>query len=528
MAEHRDKFILAIDHGTSGVKTSLMTTRGEMVGHEREPTPIHYLPGGGAEQDPDDWWNALLETGGRLIGRGLVPAEDVAAVCVSSTFSSTVAVDSSGRHLMNCLTWMDSRGAPYIKEVVGGFPSFDGYCLYKMLPWIYKSGGGPQLSGKDDVAHVLFIKRERPEIYSRTHMFMGSKDYLNLRLSGEFAASYDSMSLFWVTNSRDPGRPYYDDYLLRLSGLDKNKLPPMRRSIDVLGYLKPEVAGRLGLKKDVKVIVGSPDHQAACVGSGAVRDFEGHLYVGTSSWIQCVVPFKKTDVLHSIASLPTSIPGKYYCANEQDAAGGCLTFLIGNILYHRNEVRSEDPPADVFERVEKIAARTPAGSGGLIFTPWLNGERTPVDDPNARAGFHNLGLTSNLDHMVRAVLEGVAYNNRWALGYVEKFIGRKMDGLNMIGGGALSPSWRQIFADVTNREIRQIKDPVQANARGAAFIASAALGYITFEEIPGLVKVENVSRPEPGNVKIYNDLYGEFLQIYRRNAPIYRRLNLKK
>ncbi len=119
----KEKYVLAVDHGTSGMKTSLMSTRGELVDFEYERTPIHFLPGGGAEQDPDDWWNALVSTGKKVVARGTVPVDKIVAICCSSTFSSTVAVDDHGRHLMNSLTWMDSRGAPHVKRLISGFPS---------------------------------------------------------------------------------------------------------------------------------------------------------------------------------------------------------------------------------------------------------------------------------------------------------------------------------------------------------------------------------------------------------------------
>jgi len=525
MKQEQKKYVLAIDHGTSGMKTALISVAGELVGFENQRTALFLKPDGTAEQDPAEWWEALVSTGRKLVAKRLAPVEDIVAVCCSSTFSSTVAVDAEGRHLGNSLTWMDSRGAPYVKEVVSGFPSLDGYNVFTMLPWIYKTGGGPQLSGKDDIAHVLWWKRARPEVYAKTHNFLGSKDYLNLRLTGRFAASYDSIMLFWVTNTRDIAHVHYDDWLIRKLGIDRNKLPPLRSSIEVLGPLLPQVAEQLGLLPATPVVVGSPDHQSACIGSGAVRDFEGHLYLGTSSWIQCVVPFKKTDMFHSIASLPTAIPGKYYCVNEQDIAGGALAFFVEQILFPKNKLRPESPPEDVYRRLDQVAARAPAGSGKLIFTPWLNGERTPVDNPTVRAGLHNLSLTTTGEQIARAFFEGVAYNNRWALGYVEKFIGRKLDPLNLIGGGAQSEVWCQIFADVLDRTVRQVKDPIWANARGAAWIAAKALGYITWEDVPELVQYSKVFEPDPSLRKLYDELFAEFLRIYKNNRAMYRRLN---
>ena len=521
----RGKYILAIDHGTSGIKASIVSATGRVMDSDFHRTPISFLPGGGAEQDPQDWWDGVLVAAKRLVARKSVRASDIAAVCVSSTFSTTVAVDADGLHLANALTWMDSRGAPHVRRLMKGFPSFEGYGLAKIMKWLPKTAGGPTLSGKDDIAHVLFWKNERPELYDRTHMFLPSKDYLNARLTGELAASYDSIQLFWLTDIRDARAVRYDDTLISLAGIDREKLPPLKPSTDVLSDLLPEVASEMGPPPGVKVVMGSPDHQCACIGSGAVRDFEGHVYIGTSSWVQCIVPFKKTDVLHSIASFPTAVPGKYQSVNEQDIAGGCLDFLLNSIMYGRHGVSPDGMADNPYEELNRIAENVPAGSHKLIFTPWLNGERTPVDDNTLRAGLYNISKTTTFDHIVRAFLEGVAYNTRWSLNYVEKFVGRRLDPLTIIGGGAKSALWCRIFADVMGRQIRQARDPWQSNARGAAFIASVALGEIVFDDIPGLMEYEQVFSPDPGNRGIYDELYEAFVDIYRRNRSLFRRLN---
>ncbi|MDD5223420.1 MAG: FGGY-family carbohydrate kinase [bacterium] len=522
---NQDKYILAIDHGTSGAKVALFTTRGEALGFEFEPTPIIFLPGGGAEQDPAEWWRAIVSATRRLLARNLTPAEKIVAVACSSTFASTVAVDSAGKPLMNSLTWMDSRGAPYVKERMEDFLNIMGYSLSNILSFIPRAGGAPALSGKDDAGHILYWKNRLPDIYARTHMFLGSKDYLNLKLTGKIAASPDSIALFWLADIRDINNVRYDDGLVRRIGVDREKLAPLKPSTGILGNLTPEAARDLGLPETVQVIVGSADLQSACVGSGAVRDFEGHIYIGTSSWILCHIPFKKTDVFHIITSLPSAIPGKYFCANEQDAAGGALAFLINNLVYPDDGLNPGPPPDDVYDRADRLASQVPPGANGVIFTPWLNGEKTPVEDHYLRAGFQNLSFQSARKDLVRAVLEGVACNSRWVFGYVEKFVKRKLEPLNIIGGGARLSTWCQIYADVFDRTIRQVQDPLLGNARGAAFLASVALGYIKFDDIPGLVKFTEICRPNPGNRKIYDGLFREFLNLYQNNRRMYKRLN---
>ncbi len=168
-----------------------------------------------------------------------------------------------------------------------------------------------------------------------------------------------------------------------------------------------------------------------------------------------------------MGALPSGIPGRYLLTNEQECAGVCLQHLRDNILFHQDELSVGTKPGNAYKLFDEIAARTPAGSGRLIFTPWLYGERTPVDDHTVRGGFFNQSLQTTREHMVRAVFEGVAYNSRWLLKYVEQFTKRRMESITMLGGGAKSAIWCQIHADVMDRRIRQVKDPILANVRGA-------------------------------------------------------------
>lgn len=519
-----DKYILSVDLGTSQLKVALISTAGEVVDCEMEGMDLLLLPDGGAEQSPDDWWEAIKRAGRRLLAKRLVPIDDIVGMSCTSQWSGTVAVDRGGMPLMNAIIWMDSRGARYARRLTGGLLTVQGYGIGKLLTWLRLTGGIPTHSGKDSIAHILYIKHEFPEVYKATHKFLEPKDYLNLRLTGRFAASYDSIALHWITDNRNISNVTYSDRLLKMATVEREKFPDLLRAVDVLGPIKPEVAAELGLSERVQVVVGTPDVQSAAIGSGAVRDYEGHLYIGTSSWLTCHVPFKKTDIFHNMASLPSAIPGRYFIANEQECAGVCLEFLRDNILYHNDELKPPRP-AHVYDVFNQIAARVPAGSDKLIFTPWLYGERTPVEDRFIRGGFFNQSLKTTREHLIRAVFEGVAYNSRWLLGAVERFAGRRLEALNMIGGGANSDVWCQIHADVLGRTIRQVKDPVQANARGAAFLASMALGCITFDDIPGRVQIVNSYEPNPDHRKIYDQLFSEFVNIYKASKAICTRLN---
>ena len=525
MTAARDKYILAIDLGTSGAKSALVSTHGEVIDYEFESVDLLILPDGGAEQNPDQWWQAILKAAKRVLSKKSVAIEDIVCVSCTTQWSGTVAVDQDGNALSNAIIWMDTRGRRYIEQTANGWINIAGYGIRKLRQWLRLTGGAPGHAGKDPIAHILFLKNELPELYRQTFNFLEPKDYINLRLTGRFAASFDSIALHWITDNRNLSRVDYDERLIRICGVARDKFPDLKRATDILGPIKKQVADELGLDKNTPVITGCADLHSAAIGSGAVRDFEGHLYVGTSSWITCHVPFKKTDLLHNMATLPSAIPGRYFIANEQETAGACLTFLKDNILYHKDRLLDESSLPDVYKIFDEIAENAPAGSNNVIFMPWLYGERTPVENDSVRSGIFNLSLSSTREHLVRSVFEGVAYNSRWLLGFVEKFIKRRLDPIPMIGGGANSNIWCQIFADVLNRSIKQVKDPIQANLRGAAFLASISLGYLSVDDIPAQVQVARTYRPDPQNRKIYDDLYHRFLDLYKHNKRIFKRLN---
>jgi xylulokinase len=209
---------------------------------------------------------------------------------------------------------------------------------------------------------------------------------------------------------------------------------------------------------------------------------------------------------------------------EQETAGATLSFMRDKIFFNDDELNMGMPEM-VYRKFDALAESVPAGSGKLIFTPWLYGERTPVENDTVRGVCLNLSLDTTRSHMVRAMYEGVAYNTRWLMGCVEKFIKRPFPYLNFIGGGANSNIWCQIFADVLNRKIRQVDDPITANARGAAFLASLSLGYITLDQISEKIKIKKEYVPNPENREIYDELFNEFLNVYDNTKSIFKRLN---
>jgi len=519
-----EKYILTVDLGTSGPKVVLFTVNGDVVDVDFAPTGYTLLPGGGAEQSPDEWWTAIKSTMLRILERNNDTRKNIEAISVTTQWSGTVAVDKNGKPLINAINWMDSRGAPQVKKITKGFIKLEGYGLSKLWHWLRRTGGIPTRAGKDPIAHILFIKETMPEIYAKTYKFLEPKDYINLILSGQFISTYDTMVLHWVTDNRDINNIRYSEKLLALSGIEREKLPDMVYANDVIGTLRKEIAEELGLNKTVKIIAGTPDINSAAIGSGAIERKHAHIYIGTSSWLASYVPYKKTDIFHNIASLPSALKGKYLITSEQETAGECINYLRDNVFFH-DDILNTPAPEKYYELINELAGQIPAGSNKLIFTPWLYGERSPVEDNFVRGGFYNLSLQHTRREMVRAVFEGVAFNNRWLLKYVEKLAGNQFEYISFIGGGALSDLWSQILADVLQREIRQIEHPILVNARGAAMLAAIALGYLEVNDISQSTKAKAIYQPNQKNFSVYDELFKEYRNIYKKNRNIYHRLN---
>jgi len=210
---------------------------------------------------------------------------------------------------------------------------------------------------------------------------------------------------------------------------------------------------------------------------------------------------------------------------HQETAGVCLEWLKNNVLYHEEQLKAETHVTKIYELLDRLAEQASPGADGLIFTPWMYGERAPLDDSFVRAGLYNLGLNHSRQHIIRAVLEGIAFNTRWAMETLEKLYSPVTE-LNMVGGGAKSTLWCQIMADITNRKIHQVADPHLAGARGMALLASMTLGFIpSYNDIKKYIKIQQSFTPNPENRKLYDRLFVEFKKVYKQNKAWYRRMN---
>ena len=520
-----DKYILTHDLGASSNKEVLFTLHGRLIAEAREDYSVHYPQTNYAEQDPFDWLRAVYNTTHKAMQKSGIAPDQIAGITFASQMQTLVAVDNKGLPVMPAISWLDTRGMEVVYDTLWTSPRIIGYQPLRLLRFLRITGGAPGHTGKDPIAKIIWLKEKKPELFARAAKFLDVKDFVIYHLTGKWAKSIDMASVWWLLDTRK-NRNQWDESLCKLAGITPDHLPPVLPSAAIIGPLQDEAARLMGLTPGIPVINGCGDIPGAAVGSGALHEGELSIRLGTSGGIAGHFSHRKIDLIHYAGCIGSSYPEKYYLAlAHQETIGICLEWLANRILYHKQRLEEETLFADVYQLLDYLAAQAPAGSKGLIFTPWMFGERCPIDDHNVRAGLFNLSLQHGREHMIRAVLEGIAYNLRWALQVIENLY-EPVEQLNIIGGGAKSDIWCQIIADVTNRRIRQVADPQQANARGVALLASLSLGYIdAFETISDYIVIQQTYTPQAENRQLYDHLFTEFKKLYIQNKKWYGRMN---
>ncbi|MFI5035130.1 MAG: FGGY-family carbohydrate kinase [Acidimicrobiales bacterium] len=508
-----DDLVLSVDLGTGGPKVGLVTSTGEVVAFEHHRVDTHFDAHGAATQDAGLWWTLVVSAARRLLARPEVPAGRVGAVAVTGQYASTVPVDANGEPTGPCLTWLDTRGGAHVRRAIGG-PAM-GYNPRTVARFVRRTGGAPSTAGADPIGQILYLTRVEPELVARTRWFLEPVDYLTMRFTGVASATHASRLAAWLTDNRFLGRLEYDAQLAGLVGIDLARLPPLLAFGAVVGPVQPSVAAELGLADDALVVAGMPDLHAAAVGAGATRLYDTHLALSTTSWISCPVPAKKTDALHSIVAAPGLSNDSYLVINNQETGGKALEWL--------RDLVTVTGPAPNLDELTALAATSPPGARGVTFAPWLAGERSPVDDKRVRAAFSSLAVTTTSADLARAVLEGVAANSAWLLGYVERFTGRRLEPLRLLGGGAQSSLWCQIYADTLDRRVEQVPQPMVAQLRGAALVAVVARGRLTFDDIADHAPRGEVFTPRTDAAELYAARRTDLPTLYRRERKWARR-----
>ena len=507
-----EKWILAVDLGSGGPKVAQIATDGTILRTAFRAVDTHIGADGAATQDAVQWWSRLLDAARDAID-GADPAS-LHAVAITGQWGSTVPVGFDSTPVGPALLWSDTRARDLVRPIVGGPVTVGGYAPRKALPFIRLAAGAPNTDGADPTGHALLLKHRFTEMYSRTATMLEPVDYLGLRFTGRAAATPASMTLSWLTNHRPGAGSGYVAALIARTRRDRAKLPELLPTGSVLGPLSAGAATALGVLPGAPVICGIPDLHAAVLGSGAVAPFASHAAISTTAWLGARVPFKRTDLFHSIATVPGLDPAHPIVANNHETGGAALQWL-----------RDIAFPDGSFDELVTWAAAAPAGSEGLLFTPWLAGERSPVDDKLLRGGWLNVSLRTDRAALVRSVMEGVAYNLRWLFDPYQTFVGRHVDVLRILGGGAKSDLWCQMHADILGRPVQRVADPQQAQLRGVALWARICLGEITIGEAGALVPLDARFDPRPENAATYAAGYGEFRRLAGTLKGFYHRAN---
>ncbi len=501
-------YILAHDVGTSGNKAVLVDLDGRLVAKAVQPYRVSYPRPGWAEQDPEDWWGAVARTTREVLGRSGVAPEEVACLTWSYQLLGIVPMSRRGEVIRPAILWLDSRAEEEARKAMrklGG-------------PRIFRLLAGATITGKDGIPKLLWLKRQEPETYRAMDFFLDVGGYLVWRATGRAVMDLTGASAFGLDLKKKTWLRGFMSYL----GLDTSKLPPLVRSVEVVGGLTREAASDLGLKEGTPVVAGAGDVPSASVGAGAVGEGEGHLYLGTSAWL-AVVTSRTPRGKHGVVAIQSADPSMNLLLAEMETAGACVERVAGEL--YRHEAGSGGREA-AFEAMNAEAEKAPPGSAGLIFLPWMYGERSPISDSLLRAAFVNLSLDHGREHLARSVYEGISFNIRWALEVVEGGFGVRLPSLRVIGGGALSRPWMQILADVTNRPVEVVQEPQEAGAVGAALTAAVGIGaHPGFPHLRNLVRIAARYEPLPGREGLYDGPYRAFKDLYAALRGIYHRLN---
>jgi xylulokinase len=520
------KYVIAIDVGTSRTKVGLVDIYGKVLAYASGQYETLFLPDGGVEQIPMEWWQAVSSGVKQVIKESGVYSENIIAIGVTSQWAVTVAVDEHGEPLMNAISWMDSRGGKYNAELVKGFVNIQGYGISKLLRWINIVGIPPLLEGNDALAHMLFIKNELPDIYQNTYKFLEPMDFINMRLTGKARATQNSNFATLLIENHKVGTKNYNPWALAISGIDRGKLPDLLPAEGIVGYLKTEICQEWGLSTNTVVITSANDNSVAPIGTGAIADYEAVAVLGSSGMLAFHYPDKKTDMIHLVGTMPSALSNKYLFWADTGNNGKVIDSFLKNLVYGQDKFSTCDMPSDIFDRLDQAVTQIPVGSEGVLFLPWFNsGSLAPTADRFLRGGFINLTNSTTRNHLARAVLEGIAYNWRWLKETAEAFSKFKFPYWRLSGGGASSDIWAQIMADVIGIPMHQQENPSQNTLLGIAFLAFIRLGYMTLDEIPKKVLIKHIFEPDPKNQVVYNQIYAQFRKCTKQLKPIFHTLN---
>ncbi|WP_241489319.1 xylulokinase [Leucobacter celer] len=489
-----EPLVLAHDLGTTGDKATLVAPDGTVVASVTAAYPVDFGPDGKAEQHPDDWWAAFCEANHRLLGEHSIDPSRIAAVSFSGQMMGAVLLDADDRPARPGIIWADTRAKAQCARLVERVGMEQTYRIT-----------GHRANPTYSLSKLMWVRDTEPEVFARSRRFLTAKDVILLRLTGEHVTEPSDAS---GTNAYDQARGAWSAEMLSASELDPELFPEIVASTTDLGAVRPEVAAEAGLSTSTRVIAGGGDGPMGALGAGIVDRASGvYTYLGSSSWVSFADDSPLHDPLMRSMTFNHVIPGHFVPTATMQAGGASLDWIV-SVLRPGAEGRFEEALAD--------AARSEASADGLFFLPHLLGERSPYWNPNARAVFAGLKMPHDRGNMVRAVIEGVAYNLRTGLvAFAEA--GHEFDRIDAIGGAAKSPLVARILADIWQLQVRPSSIGDHATSLGAAAVAAMGAGLLERADVPAFVGKPAGTGMDPTldageNAKRYDT----FMDAYRR------------
>ncbi|MFP5321701.1 MAG: xylulokinase [Acidimicrobiia bacterium] len=496
---------LGIDVGTTNVKAALVDVDGT-IHATASRSLVADVDGDRAELDADAQWRAVVEAGRECAEAAPDVAARVEAVGVDSQYSSIVPVGADGTPVAPMRLWSDRRGTERSFAVLAEHEdAFLGFIERHGIPPV---GGGLSLG------HILHLQHDHPEVHERTAAYLEPMDHVNARLTGRLAANQATMFMSQLVDNRALGRTTYDDVLLAWAGADPSRLPPLLPMDEPIGTLRPEVADALGVPATATVYAGVNDTQAGSIATDAFRPGRAGLSIGTTSVLVDAIATKEVDLDHEVLSCPGPFTDRYLVFAENGLGGKPLEHVLDNVVHTGG-----------FDALDDVLARVPAGSGGVLFLPWLRGSMAPSNSSSMRGGFVNMSLETGRHELVRATCEGVAHNLAWLLPHAEALTGERIEELVFVGGAARSPGWAQIVADVLDRPVQVPDRPEVAIARGTALLALHRHGALDRTDLAARASGGDRFDPIAAHHDVYARHQPQFEAVFDALRPISQALN---
>jgi xylulokinase len=484
------RYVIAYDVGTSGVKAVLTNAAGKVVASENRPYRLVTLADGWVDQNMDEILAAIGEATRALISRSGIDPASIDGIGVTAQMFNLVAVDGGGEPLAPMMSWLDLRATPQARELATWMPPAE---QFKRL--------GSLVTAKDVIPKMLWLREERPEIWRRTAKLLDCKEAVVMHLTGVPITDYAGASAVRLLDATSRG---WNEPACTLLEIPLSLLPEIAPATSIAGGLLPEPAKRLGLAAGTPVVVGGGDVPATQVGAGATAPGDAHLSLGTAGYWGITLTEPLVDPMGRMGLLAHMDPAQWILWLEIATAGGALAWFL----------RVLGPAAPDHATVERLVREVT--DDVPVFAPWLSGERAPVFDDYARAAFVGLDLHHGLGHILRAIMEGVAFQVRWAFDYALAY-GSPVVEIRTVGGGTMSGVWLEIISDVLDRPLMAIRDPQDAGARGAAASALVGVGLQSdFAFAKPSAAVERTYQPTPATRERYERGYAQFRQLYER------------